>query len=136
MYSDSFVCSLNIKELNLESQCRVWRNETWKSLSAICVIRRTSQSCLWAFLHLNESFIPSFDDLANSDLAFEWLVSLNRWIKHSSIRKSSMVVSNDCLTLCWLWSITFMSDFDFVFRHFIFVLFELINYNSIQPKSL
>ena len=81
-----------VKQLNLESQGRVWRDHGRISIGSVSVVWRASQSGLLSLLQLSNSSIPSFNDLADADLELERSSLLDRGVEHASVSQSAVVV--------------------------------------------
>ena len=77
--------SLKVNKGDLESQGRVGWDDWWESLSTVSVIWWASQFGFTALFHLDDALVPPLDDLADSNLALEWLVPFNGRIENGSV---------------------------------------------------
>ena len=109
--------SEEIKELHSEYQSSVWWNIWRRALSTISHFSGDGQSCFSSLVKLADSLIPALDNLTNTNLALEWLTSVNGGIEDGSVLKSSVVVDLD-LSSGWAdWPSSFVKLFNFEFRH-------------------
>ena len=72
MRSSNHLGDEEVKEFNVELERRVLGDNWRVASSAISVIWGADQSGLLTLGKLRDSFVPSADDLSNSDLELEW----------------------------------------------------------------
>ena len=63
---------MEVKELNIELKSGVLWNDWRMAFSSISILWRADEGCLLSLGKLDNSFVPSSDDLADTNLELEW----------------------------------------------------------------
>ena len=90
---------LEIKELNIELKGGIWRDYTSSTSGTVGVIWRANQGGFLSLGKLSDTLVPSFDDLADTNLEVEWSTLLNGGVEDSAVLQSSVVM--DCYHSAW-----------------------------------
>lgn len=71
--------------------------------------------------HVDSDFIPTFNDLTDSNVEIKWLSTVVTWIELCSVFQGSFIMHVDFLSLNWSSSgLSLSKDFDGVLRYEIF----------------
>ena len=82
---EPFDCATDEWRVPLEGENGVGRDDGWCSTSSISKLRWSDDCSLGSLLHFDEALIPCWDDLADTNLAHKWFISLNGRVENFSI---------------------------------------------------
>ena len=97
--------SLPGDKLDVEDKSSVGRNNTWDAACAIGVVRGASECSFLSLGELADAFVPSADDLTDTDCELEGLSTLNTGIEDLTVGEAASVVDLDIGTLGADWTI-------------------------------
>lgn len=89
---------VNLQKLNFEKKSRVRRNDGRMTSGTITVVGSNGQKSLFTEGKLGNTFVPTSDDLTNTNGGAEGLTTITRRVKLLAIGKSSNVVHGDTVT--------------------------------------
>lgn len=89
--------SINLEELDFEVQDRIRWDDGWEATCSVPVVSRYCKDSFLAEGKLGNTFVPSFDDLADTDLRNERLVPVSTRIELLSIYQSPNIVNLYCI---------------------------------------
>jgi hypothetical protein len=89
--------SINLHELNFEAQDRIRWNDGWEATCSVSVVGRYCKDRFLAEGELGNTFVPSFDDFADTDLCNERVIPISTGIKLLSVVKSPDIVNRDII---------------------------------------
>jgi len=87
--------SINLEELNFETKGGIRWDDGWEATCSVRVVRRHYKDSFFSEGKLGNTFVPSFDDFADTNLCNEWAVPISAGIELLSVDKSPNVVNRD-----------------------------------------
>jgi len=89
-----------VHELNVENEVRIRRNYAAKAACAISHVGGDGEFPFLALDHIEEAFVPAFDNLANADNHTERAATgIARGVKLCTVFEFSGVMDNDSIIL-------------------------------------
>lgn len=104
--------SFERKELNLEHQSGVSRDQPSNFLVTVGVSWRTSQSGFLADAHLGDTLVPTPNDLSFSQDELEWFSTISGAVKLLAVEESANIVDGDFVSRLWLLAISWCYGFN------------------------
>ena len=109
--SDHF-WNVEVQKLNVELKGGVLRDYWRVTSSSISVFWRANQGGFLTLRELDDTLVPSSNNLADTYLELEWSSFLYRGIENGSILQSSVVVNSNLSSWWAFWPRSFVMDFD------------------------
>merc|ERR550539_225503 len=81
------------KKLDVENERGIGRDNATGSARTVAIVRADRELSALANLHLCNTFIPSFDDLASTELEAERLITITGAVELASVRECAGVMN-------------------------------------------